>query len=146
MCIRDRLDGTRSDHNIIAAAFRLPKQKKGAAVEFKFRPITKKGTELFKAGLLEVDWQIIERDTSTGSASALNDLLTELFNNCFEEKTRRYKSTDAPWFNKRIKRLVSRKRRIYRQEGKSLRYKNAKAECEAEIKLAKKKYLSLIHI
>ena len=71
----------------------------------------------------------------------MNDLLLDLFNKSFEEKTRRYKSTDAPWFNKRIKRLVSRKRRIYRQEGKSERYRIARAECEAEIKKAKKQYL-----
>ena len=58
-----KLDGTPSDHSIIAASFKLPKQKKSVATKFSFRPITKKGMNEFKSLLIEYDWNQIEKTT-----------------------------------------------------------------------------------
>ena len=44
-------DGSPSDHNIIAASFRLPKQRRSAPIKFEFRPITVEGVAKF-GGLL----------------------------------------------------------------------------------------------
>ena len=52
-------DGTNSDHDIIAASFKLPRNKKNYKIEFKFRPITSKGVENFGKELLSIDWSII---------------------------------------------------------------------------------------
>ena len=45
-------DGTESDHKIIAAGAKLPRAVRDRAKVFKFRPLTRKGTEEFKSLLL----------------------------------------------------------------------------------------------
>ena len=48
------------------------------------------------------------------------------------------------WFNRPIKKLVARKRRIYRAEGKSQKYKDASKEAETAIKAAKVVHFEII--
>ena len=104
--------GIESDLKIIAAACKLPKHPKVTTDTFKFRPLTKKGTEEFKTRLLSFDWTSIEKETSTESAEALTDALDSMIVGCFPERARKIKSTDAPWFNGKVKKLSLRKTRI----------------------------------
>ena len=55
-------------------------------------------------------------------------------------RDRSFKSTDAPWFNAEARRAVRRKVRIYKEEGKSDRFKQAQRDCSEIIKEAKKKF------
>ena len=98
-------DGTESDHSTIVATFKLPKQRRAEITEFKFRPITKKGSEKFGKELIKIDWACIQKETSSKSAEELNAILQRLVCECFPERTRRIKSTDAVWFTSKNRRL-----------------------------------------
>ena len=60
--------------------------------------------------------------------------------------TKRQKGTnnDAPWFNNYLRGLTEKKRKIYRQEGKSERYKIARKHCDKEIAKAKRTFLGKV--
>ena len=68
-------DGTESDHAIIAAAAKLPKASRAKATSFSFRPLTKKGTDKFKALLAATDWSTVKKNDSSNSAAALTNIL-----------------------------------------------------------------------
>ena len=70
----------------------------------------------------------------------MNGLLQSFMNECFPVKERVIRDTYAPWFNKRLGRLVARKRRIYKNEGKTERYLEARKLCDREMKKAKKNF------
>ena len=123
-------DGTESDHLIIAAAANLPRFAREKPSTFKFRPLTRKGTEKFKGLLLGTDWNTVKKGTSSESTVALTELLNGYICECFPEKTRKAKKNDAPWFNSKTRRAVNKKMRIYKREGKSENYKKASKECE----------------
>ena len=137
-------NGTVSDHLVIAAAAKLPRLKRAKRTTFSFRPLTTRGTDEFKALLLQTDWAIIEKETSSESATSLTELLDKYVAKCFPLKTKRISSNDAPWFNSKTRRLVNRKMRIYKAEGKSAKYKQASKECQLAIKQAKKDFIDKV--
>ena len=137
----EKEDGTVSDHSIVAASFLLPKQRKSTVIEFKFRPITEDGTEKFGKELLGYDWTKIEKETLSLSAEALNTTLEQMVEFSFPERTRRLRSSDAPWITRKIKKMIARRKRVYRSEGKSQKYKLIKKECDIAILEAKKRFL-----
>ena len=87
------------------------------------------------------DWSVIQKESLSDSASALTDLLDKYVRESFPEKTRKIKSNDKPWFDANCRRKVAKKIRIYRKEGKSARYKEARKECILAIYEAKKKFV-----
>ena len=89
-------DGTPSDHDVVAAKFKLPKQARNTKIEFAFRPITTDGIDMFKDKLLAIDWNCIERESASESAEELDRVLQKLVKEFFPEKTRRINSNDAP--------------------------------------------------
>ena len=139
-----KIDGTRSDHAIVAASCKLPRANKPVKSTFKFRPITTDGVEQFGRLLAAQDWEKIKGTNASDSASRLEVTLRGMVETCFPEKTRSIKSTDAPWYNEEIRRAVARKMRLYKQEGKSERYIQARKYCEKLVKQAKKKFLGCI--
>ena len=137
-------NGVLSDHKIIAASANLPRQKRAIKNTFSFRPLTKKGTEKFKNLLLESDWSTIKCSSSSESAVALTELLQTYINECFPLKTRKVKSTDVPWFNEKTRRCVAKKNRIYKKEGKSERYIQARKEADRALKESKKDFFDKV--
>ena len=137
-------DGTKSDHDVIAASFKLPKNKRNKKIEFKFRPISKKGTEKFGEKLLLTDWSTIERASASESALALNDLLQQLVAECFPEKVKKINSNDAPWCDDKVRKLSRKKARVYRSEGKSERFKLIRKECDDAVTVARKNFLGKV--
>ena len=98
---------------IIVAALKLPKAVKSVATSFSFRPITKAGVEKFGSMLLNVDWDFIKTGNPTQAAELLNKALQSLVEASFPTKTRNIKSTDAPWFTPKLRRIIARKQKIY---------------------------------
>ena len=143
-CPLSRPNGIDSDHAVIAVNFKLPKQKVPVKTRISFRPITEDGCEMFSSLLLATDWTIIEKDSSSSSAEALNDLLDYYVKTCFPEKTRTISSNDAPWLDNKSKRLVLKKMKIYKREGKSERYYSVCREADEAIKAAKTKFFANI--
>ena len=115
-----KANGVLSDHSIIAATFMMPKHKKSTAVRFKFRPVTECGMKILGEKLISTDWTLIHSESASESAVLFNNLLKTLVELSFPMKERTVRSTDAPWFTPKVRKLVARKQRIYRAEGKVL--------------------------
>ena len=138
------IEGTCSDHSVITASLKLPRNKTVVKTTFKFRPITTDGVNKFGALLAGKDWENIKACTSTGSAMNLDLVLRNFVEQCFPEQTRTIRSNDAPWYNRSIRRAKNRKMRIYKTEGKSQRYHEAKTSYDKLVRKAKKDYLGAI--
>ena len=138
------IEGVRSDHSIIAASLRLPRTGRVEKKTFKFRPITTDGVGKFGSLLASKDWEGTKGINATVSANNLEAVLRAMIEECFPEKTRSIRSTDAPWFNNGIKKANRKKMRIYKAEGKSVRYMEAKKAYDKLVKKAKKCYLGSI--
>ena len=134
-------NGIESDHHIIAAAARLPQLDRSVKTSFTFRPLTTRGAEEFGRLLLNTDWTIVEGDSSTMSAKLFTELLESYIVRCFPEKTRTTKNNNTPWFNNTTRRLSIKKKRIYKEEGKTDRYKRAKREYDVTLAEAKKCFI-----
>ena len=137
-----KVDGTESDHDIVAVSFKLPKHAKSVSNTFYFSPITTEGVEKFRSLIVPFDWLAIEKATSSESALELDNVLQYFVNECFPLKKRTVRNTDAPWMDKKTKRLLCRKRRIYKAEGKSQKYYQISAICEVAVAKAKEKFLN----
>ena len=137
-------DGTKSDHLIVAASAKLPKNKKNKSSTFSFRPLTTKGTEKFRSLLVNTDWDQVKLSNSSDSALKLTEILNSYVEECFPIQTRKTKTNDAAWFNQRFRKLANKKARTYKKEGKSERYKAISAAYNEEIKKAKKGFLDKI--
>ena len=94
--------------------------------------------------LAQKNWDEIKDTNATNTANNLEAVLREMVEASFPEKTRSIKSTDAPWFNQEIRRAIARKMRIYKAEGKTPHYHEARRRCERLVKDAKKKFLGSI--
>ena len=126
---------------IIAASASLPRQHRPVKSTFSFRPLSKKGTDSFKEMLLGTDWNAIKLPTSSQSTVAYTAVVQSYIDACFPLKIRKTKSTDVPWFNERTRRSVAKKNRIYKKEGKSVRYVEAKKKSDDVLREEKNGFL-----
>ena len=138
------MNGTESDHQIIAASFGLPKHPASTSTQFSFRPITTRGVEKFGTLLLDVNWDEVIKSDASESATNLNNILQEMVEQCFELKTRTIQSSDAPWMDRKSKKLLNRKRRIYKKEGKSQKYHDVSRLWEIAVAEAKSAFLQRV--
>ena len=139
-----KLNGVESDHSIITVSIKLPKSQRSVASVFNFRPITTKGVEKFEKLIVPFDWECIRMNNPSDSAAKLDDVLQSFIAQCFPEKTRKIRSNDAPWLDKKTKKLLDKKRRIYKKEGKSDNYFIICAECEVAVRRAKEVFIDKI--
>ena len=77
--------------------------------------------EIFAKLLVPFDWSAIEGGGASEEANALNSILQDFIEQSFPLKTRTLRSTDAPWLTPWAKRLITRRKRINKAEGKSQR-------------------------
>ena len=102
------------------------------------------GIEKFRSLIVPFDWSTIERNNSTDSANELDRVLQQMFIDSFPEKSRTIRNTDAPWLDHKTKKLLCKKRRVYKKEGKSPNYYNIANICEVEVKKGKEKFLGKV--
>ena len=85
---------------------------KSVVTKFEFRPITPEGREKFGKLLAGTEWELIFCQSASETADKLDELLQRYIAESFPLKTKSFRNTDTPWFNRRIKKLVMRKLRI----------------------------------
>ena len=137
-------NGVPSDHKVITLSVKLPRHQKSVATKFEFTRLTTDGMNKLEQLLKDYDWEQIRKPTSSESAAAF-DLVLQLFVvECFPSKMRSVRSTDAPLFDKKTKKCVQRKQKIYKAEGKSARYYIARDECAEAVLKAKKAFMDKV--
>ena len=107
---------------------------------FKYQPIAEEGKKKFMALLVNTEWDSVYCECPTESANNMNALLMNLMNECFPYVWVKYKSTDCPWVTNKYRRLVRKRKRIFKREGRSDRWKRAKKKTEELAEKLKKEY------
>ena len=134
---------TPSDHKIQYTFSRMPSIEPVRFESFVHRPFTDRGASNFRADLATVDWApVVNLEGSNPKATKLTQILMDLMDKHFPEKTVRRKETDLPWLDNWARKRIKRKSAIYRAEGASARWENARTELEEHLAKKKEEYLA----
>ena len=76
--------------------------------------------------------------------SEMSDKLETIADDCFPMRKITKKSTDKPWFTKRIGSVLRRRDRIYFDEGKSERWRQAALYAKDEVRKAKVRHMEKV--
>ena len=123
-------EGNPSDHRVayMKASFKTIKPK---IKSYSYRVYTDDGAQRFKDKMSRQNWRAVYDATSTTSkAAALQKILDDSMNACFEWKTTRRRETDPPWMSDKIRKLCKKRRKIYDREGRSRTWKLLKAKTD----------------
>ena len=135
--------GIRSDHDCVFGSFCINHVHVFEKKKIYVRPRTKKGEEKFKHLIIMHDWEeVLSASTPTTKVEMLNNTLEQFMDLCFPQKIFCIKSSDDPWINKEIKRLIKRRKREFKKYGRSERWKSLKKLTNDKIQEAKNKFFS----
>lgn len=117
--------GTRrfSDHMVQYAISRLKKKEKIKWEVFTYRPFHESGAASFEAELRCVDWSgVTERTDTNAAANHLQLIFDDLMERHFPLKTVKVKEGDLPWINGTARKMIRKKRAIFKAEARSERW------------------------
>ena len=105
--------------------------------------------ERFKSWVVGHDWsEVLNAQSSNGKASKYQSVVTGVLETFFPTKTTRRKLTDLPWINAKIRKKIARQKAIYRDKGRSVRWRRHKVITDRMIKERRDRYFvnQKIHI
>ena len=118
-------EGVGSDHDCIIFRADVPRQRNFTWVKKTSRKYTDNGARAFAAEFGATDWGSFLAPGSGPSAmvARFQDRVSELTDRHFPVKTSRRRSNEPEWVTQGIRKASKAKRRIFRREGKSQRWK-----------------------
>ena len=120
-----------SDHKVVTFDAAFPLQERKTKRIIKFRPYTQRGEDLFGRMLATHDWSHLE--SSEDPAEEMRTTLDGMVDGAFPVKTRIIRERDQPWITPAIKRMARRKRREYKANRRSERWKQLQTEFDQEL-------------
>ena len=136
-------DGKKSDHRIVVARAISEFNNKSArkTKEVKVRPIPESGILKMKKWFVDQSWKEVYRaDSSHDKAAIFQKLLLEALDEFFPEKVRKISNDDQPWISHRLKVLDRKRKRLYRKERRSEKWKTMDKFFKKEVKSEKAKF------
>ena len=134
--------GSRSDHRVAFMRAELPKARSFEWVSYQYRFFNPKAVEDFGGWLACHDWaDVVQAEGSNQKATIYQEAVTGAMETFFPLITVRKKSTDCPWMNRRIRRLIRRRKGVYRREGRSSKWRRLKKLSDELIKARRLVYL-----
>ena len=114
-----------SDHRVAYLTSDIPKVRKFKWLSYSYRFFNDDSVDAFRKWVVMENWsEVIQTATaSQEKALAYQRLLNRAIEACFPLVTMRRKSTDPPWLNKRLRRLMRRRKAVYRMEGRSKQWR-----------------------
>ena len=134
--------GAKSDHRIAFAKAFLPRNRTFEWISYQYRYYSPEAVDEFGRWLAGKDW--VDVATAPGSNSKANIYqaeITDALEGIFPLITVRKKSTDCPWVNNRIRRLIAKRKGVYRREGRSGKWRRLKKLSEELIRTRRATYL-----
>ena len=122
----DPLRGKASDHRIpVAKPINIIENKNARLGRIiTFRPLTDTGFEKFQSWIRDETWyDVFSADTAHQKALKFQELLCSKVEQYFPEKSFKVNSDDQPWINFKLKKMDRKRKRIYRKERRSKRWK-----------------------
>ena len=132
------------DHRVAFCTAELTRLNAFTWQKYSYRHYNEESAEKFKEWLVLHEWQ--EVLTATGSnekAEAYQKTITDALEKFFPLKTTQKKSTDLPWMNKRILKLIKDRKKIFMEAGgkRTPEWKEEKKRVAEVIKQRKRGYI-----
>ena len=109
---------------------------------FTHRPFSVRGGEAFVQELAGTTWDPVYQElTANGMATKYQQMIDDLMNKHFPEKTTKRKESDLPWLNGVAKKMIKKKNAIYKAEGKTDRWTRQCNKIEAYLDGRKESFL-----
>ena len=122
--------GAPSDHRIAYAVAKFTRRKL-PTITYSYRHYTDQGADDFCTLLADQDWDPVSAAVGpSAKVRVFQDILDRLMSICFLMKTTTRRTSDPPWVNSKIRKLLKKRRRIYDREGRSPRWKQLKKQCK----------------
>ena len=135
--------GCASDHKIVLVK-PIDKFSTESAVNsrlVKMRPITGSGVQKLKDWFIDQNWtEVYQEESAHKKASVFQTLLLDALNKFLPEKMNKFRSDDQVWMTPALKLLDRRRKRIYRKERRSNRWKELHNLFKKEVKVAKSNF------
>ena len=119
--------GTKSDHQVAFLKASLPKLKTFEWISYQYRFYNEDAVREFGSWLAGHDWKdVVATEMSNGKANLYQETVTAAMERIFPLITVRKKSTNCPWINANIRKLVADRKAIYVREGRSRKWRRLK--------------------
>ena len=132
----------RSDHNIVLTSARLDRLKRPVWKKFSFRPFNEAAAAHFRSWAESQDWSEVLRATgSNEKARKLQLALDWAMDEFFPIKTIRRKEDDLPWINDTALKKIKKKKAVFKDEGRSRRWKAIEKDLDKYLEKQRLKFL-----
>ena len=133
-------NGVKSDHRIVISKpisilnNKCARQTRTIIV----RPFPQSGIMKFKEWLIVQTWEeVCCAQSAHKKAESFQKMLVNKMNEIFPEKKRKIQSDDAPCISHKLKKLDRKRKRLYRKERRSEKWRNLEKLFKKELKSAK---------
>ena len=114
-------EGTPSNHRVSYLCCAIPHVRTFKWLLYSYRYFNEGSVDAFQTWVVLHEWSevLIGSTTSQDKALAYQRLINQAVNDCCPLITMRRKTTDPPWINARLRRLMRRRKAVYSDHGRS---------------------------
>ena len=123
-------EGLPSDHRIAWALAKFESQPKNT-ITYSYRAYTEAGANAFIDSIGQQSWDaVFSEPTSSDKVRVFQDIVESHLSRHFEMRTTTRRESDPPWINDRVRKLWSKRRKIYDKQGRSAAWKKLKKKSD----------------
>ena len=120
-----------SDHLVQLVEATFPRKHPIKWEKFTYRPYKEDSAGAFASALRDQDWStVVSADGSNSKARAFQMIIDDHMDHFFPLKTVKRKSDDLPWLNNTARKMIRRKKAIFKSESRSTRWRRARYDVE----------------
>ena len=136
--------GVQSDHSLCFFKVVTEKTHVYTTKVFTTRKYSEWGEEEFGRLLRQTDWDFLNSQTPDPAVGLFQARLDDYCDQCFPWVQHKVRLCDKPWVTRRIERLIRRKRRAFKLDGKTEYWKRKRDHADSEIKKNKVRFLEKV--
>ena len=133
----------RSDHRIAFFKTELRHKKAFEWLQYSYWHCTEEAEKEFREWVVMHDWgDVVNACGSNAKTDIYQKTVAWAVEKFFPLKTTKRKSTDLPWINRKIKKRIRRRMKIYKKQGRSALWKKMKKDTDRLIAERREVYMS----
>ena len=130
-----------SDHMVCYVRAELQKLRTFEWIKYSYLYYNDDSVEDFRNWIVQQEWEEVKSAIgSNQKAAAYQALVVGALKTFFPTKTTRRRTTDLPWINSKIRKKIKQRKAIFRNEGRSARWRRFKARTDYLIKTRRDNY------
>ena len=131
----------KSDHDVLAIDTVIPVEDRFTWRTYTTRPRSAASNKQFIEAFKKIEWPKILTGMSVDmKVATLTKTLNAMMDQFFPKKTYKVRSTDNPWISYAIRKKIRARKKIFRKEGRSKKWKRLKQRTDQAIKTKKEAY------